>query len=224
MQTRRRSFFASLQFVRRMSAVRALVPIAHGSEEIEFACIADTLRRAGMHVTVAALTDCKHVDPKTDHDPSFKFLEPRIVTMSRLVRVVADTTFDHVLAEDEHFDIICLPGGARGAENFRDSEKFVPFLKSHMSRGGWTAALCASPAVVLAHHGLLSEHSKATSHPSVSSKLPNQEFVDHRVVVDGKLITSRGPGTSLEFALEIVRRLVGVDTAENIKNAMLVRE
>ena len=82
------------------------------------------------------------------------------------------------------------------------------------------AAICASPAIVFAHHGLIDDR-KATAYPSVMDKLPHQ--LAERVVIDGNCITSQGPGTALEFALGLVRQLCGKATAENVAAAMVTK-
>ncbi len=178
-----------------------LVPIADGSEEIEAVTIVDTLRRAGATVTVAAVGDRLEVQ------------------CSRGVRLVADTLLARV--RDQRFDLIALPGGQRGAERLRDSDGLVALLRDQVARDAPVGAVCAAPGVVLATHDLLGGR-QVTSHPSVFETLPAATRREDRVVVDGSLVTSRGPGTALEFALALVELLYGAAQREAVAGPMLV--
>jgi len=178
---------------------RVLVPIADGSEELEAVSIIDVLRRAGAAVTVASVDSLQ-------------------VTASRGVRIVADCWIDEVAGES--FDLIALPGGMPGSEHLRDSAPLLALLKRQQEEGRLLAAICAAPVVVLQHHGLIAGR-RATCHPSVAERLENQDAVTERVVVDGNLVTSRGPGTAVEFALALVSLLFGEATARQVGAAML---
>jgi 4-methyl-5(b-hydroxyethyl)-thiazole monophosphate biosynthesis len=182
-------------------AKQVLVPIADGNEEIEAVCIIDVLRRAGADVTVAAVGDLT-------------------ITASRGVKIVADTT----LAEcsTRSYDLIVLPGGKRGAEHLRDSEQLAAMLNRQRNEDRLYAAICASPALVFQHHGLL-QGRRATCHPDFVDRIENRELIDSRVVVDGRLVTSRGPGTAIEFALKLVELLYGSEKAAAVAGPMLVR-
>jgi len=180
---------------------KVLVAIADGIEEIEAACIIDVLRRAGAQVTVASVGDLQ-------------------VTASREVKIVADKLVCD--CGDEQFDLIVLPGGMPGAENLRDSKELEAMLKRQSKAGRLFAAICASPAVVFAHHGLI-EGRKATCYPSFAERLSNRAAAESRVVVDGNCITSQGPGTALEFALKLAEVLFGGEKADKIAAAMLVK-
>ena len=179
---------------------KVLVPIADGTEEIEAVCIIDVLRRAGAEVTVASVGNLQ-------------------ITASRGVKLVADCTIDS--CRDDHFDLIALPGGIPGAEHLRDSQPLVQLLRRHQASGGWYGAICAAPAVVLSHHGLIGGR-QATGHPSFTEQLTDGESVAARVVVDGQCVTSQGPGTALEFALTLVALLYDDAKAKEIAAAMLV--
>lgn len=180
---------------------KVLVPIADGIEEIEAACIIDVLRRAGARVTVASVGDLQ-------------------VTASRGVKLVADSLIAD--CTDERFDLIALPGGMPGAENLRDSKELEKMLNQQSQAGRLYAAICASPAVVFAHHGLI-ENRKATCYPSFVEKLSNAAPRESRVVVDKNCITSQGPGTAIEFALKLVEMLFDAEDAKKIAAAMLVK-
>ncbi len=178
---------------------KALVPIANGTEEIEAVCIIDVLRRAGVSVTVASVKELQ-------------------VTASRGVKLVADQLIGDCV--DETYDLIALPGGMPGAKHLRDAEDLEEMLKRQQREGRLYAAICASPAVVLQHHGLLDGH-LATCHPDFVDQLENADAAETRVVVDGPCITSRGPGTAIEFALKLVEVLYGERKAEVVGRRML---
>jgi len=179
---------------------KVLVPVADGCEEIEAVTIIDVLRRAGADVTVASVGELR-------------------ITASRGVRLVADTTIETCV--DAVFDLIVLPGGMPGAEHLRDSELLITMLKRQEQAGRLFGAICAAPAVVLHHHGLLAGR-RATTHPGFADTLENRGAVDSRVVVDGACVTSRGPGTALEFALKLVELLYGREKAAEVARPMVV--
>ena len=179
---------------------RVLVPIADGSEEIETSCITDTLVRAGAEVTVAsveATTTC---------------------TMSRGLKIVADALVTD-LGNDE-FDLVALPGGMPGAERLRDSDALDAILRKQDARRAPLAAVCASPAVILKSKGML--RSQATCYPAPPFVEALGDIADGDVVRDGHITTSRGPGTSLKFALDLVDQLYGPEKAEELRAQMLV--
>jgi len=179
---------------------RVLVPIADGTEEIEAVCIIDVLRRAGAEVVVASVGE-------------------KEVTCSRGVKIVADKLLGDCRADV--FDLIALPGGIPGAENLRDSTDLIELLKKQVGADGLYGAICASPAVVLQTHGLL-ENRRATSHPGFVDHLTPNEAIESRVVVDGNCITSRGPGTAIEFALKLVEILYGQEKAQEVGEPMVL--
>ena len=179
---------------------QVLVPIANGTEEIEAVCIIDVLRRAGAAVTVASVQTLQ-------------------VTASRGTKLVADRLIS--TCRDETYDLIVLPGGMPGVEHLRDSKELAAMLKRQKRDGRLYAAICAAPVVVLQHYGLLTGR-RATCHPDFAHQLENDEVVEHRVVVDGQCVTSRGPGTAIEFALKLVELLYGEHEAQEIGQHMLV--
>ncbi|XP_021890204.1 protein DJ-1 homolog B [Carica papaya] len=177
-----------------------LVPIANGSEEMEAVMIIDILRRAKANVVVAAVGDNLEI------------------LASRQVKLVADILLDE--AAKFSYDLIVLPGGLGGAQTFANSEILVNMLKKQMETNRPYAAICASPALVLEPNGLL-KGKKATAFPALCSKLSDQSHAENRVVVDGSLVTSRGPGTTMEFSLAIVEKLFGRDKALDLAKIML---
>mmetsp|Transcript_29532 Transcript_29532/g.84575 ORF Transcript_29532/g.84575 Transcript_29532/m.84575 type:complete len:304 (+) Transcript_29532:80-991(+) len=184
------------------SPFRVLVPVANDSEEIETACITDVLTRAGAEVTVAS------VEPELQ------------VRMSRGLKVVADKLIGDCAGEQ--WDAIACPGGMPGAERLRDSEDLTKLLTEQRSSGRVTAAVCASPAVIFATHGLIGD--TATSYPAPKFKeLVGEGWTDAKAVVDGNVITSQGPGTSLQFALKIVEELYGIAKAKELADQLITR-
>lgn len=181
-------------------AKKVLVPIADGTEEIEAACIIDTLRRAGAEVTVASVDKLQ-------------------VTASRGMKLVADTLI--VTCAGRTYDCIALPGGMPGAEHLRDSTELIAMLKKQKAAGRLYGAICASPAVALHPHGLL-DGVKATCYPSMRGKLDPAYTRDERVVVDNNCVTSQGPGTAIAFALKLVEQLYGPQKAKEVADPMLV--
>lgn len=178
-----------------------LIPLAQGCEELEAVTVIDLLRRAGITVVTAGL----------DNQP---------VTASRGVRLIPDTTLDEAVKQG--FDMIVLPGGLPGADHLNNDPRIHKLLKEMHDQGKYTAAICAAPKV-LANAGLLANKS-ATSYPGVLENMSvlDMQFIDAPVVKDGQVVTSRGPGTAMDFALELIEILVGRDTRDQVE-AGLVR-
>lgn len=180
---------------------RVLVPLAAGCEELEAVTIIDLLRRAGIEVVSASLGE-----------------QP--VTASRGVRLVADITLDE--AGQQAFDMIVLPGGGPGSDQLNNDRRIGELLKKMAAQGKYTAAICAAPKV-LASAGLL-DGKQATAYPGTLEALtvPGMTLKNAAVVIDGKVITSRGPGTAMDFALALIEQLSGTKTRDKVE-AGLVR-
>lgn len=179
---------------------KVLVPIADGTEELEAVSIIDILRRAGAEVTVASVDGLQ-------------------VTASRGVKLVADRLIAD--CSGDTYDLIALPGGMPGAEHLRDCKELVQLLKDQRESGRLYAAICASPAVAFQPHGLL-QGKKGTCHPGRVDSLENKEAVEQRVVVDGNCVTSRGPGTAIEFALKLVELLFGEEMEKEVAVPLVI--
>lgn len=179
-----------------------LIPIANGSEELEVVTIADTLARAGARVVLAS------VDSQSLQ-----------VRCSRGVNLVADTFIAECV--DKQWDMVVCPGGMPGAEHLAKSSELKTILHTQQSEGKYIGAICAAPAVVLAHHHLLS-HKRATCYPSPKfvSAL-GAGYLKDPVVVDGHVITSQGPATALPFALKLVELLFGKAQEKEVRDGML---
>nr|XP_054768872.1 Parkinson disease protein 7 homolog [Lytechinus pictus] len=185
-----------------MSVMLILAP---GAEEMETVIPVDVLRRAEVKVTVAGLFG---------KDP---------VICSRNVTIVPDVTLDEAVSQGP-YDVIILPGGGPGAKNLCESKKVGELLKAQEDSGRIIAAICAAPTALMTHN--VGVKKTITSHPGVKEKLENSglfTYSEDRVVRDGKLITSRGPGTAFEFALAIVEQLKGKETVNKIVPPMLLQ-
>ncbi len=181
-------------------AKTALVILAEGFEEIEAIGPVDFLRRAGVRVTVAGLKEL-------------------IVKGSRNVRLEAD-----ILLKDlkEMPDAVILPGGIPGATNLAGASEVAALVRKMNAAGKIVAAICAAPSAVLAPLGML-DGKKATCYPGCESDFSKTTVPSiASVVEDGNIITSRGPGTALEFAFTIAVRLAGKEMAETVRGKMLI--
>lgn len=178
-----------------------LVPLAQGCEELESVTIIDLLRRAGIDVTSAGL----------DAQP---------VTASRGVMLIPDTTLDEALKKE--YDMVVLPGGLPGADHLDQDQRIQALLKKMADSEKFTAAICAAPKA-LASAGLL-DGKRATAYPGILEKLnlTNTALAPEPVVTDGKVITSRGPGTAMDFALALIETLLGTEKRDVVE-AGLVR-
>lgn len=142
--------------------------------------------------------------------------------MSRGIKILADRKVEDV--SDEDWDLVVLPGGMPGAKNLKDSEALCKIVLSHMDLQKPLAAVCATPAVVLEPWGILQGKS-ATCYPAPQFlEVLGDKVTKGDVVVDGNVLTSRGPGTSLKFALKCVETLYGVEKANELAKQMLVTD
>lgn len=180
---------------------RVLIPLAQGCEELEAVTIIDLLRRAQIEVVSAGLA-------------------PGPVTGSRGTVLVPDTTLADALTQE--FDMLVLPGGQPGATNLERDARVIALLQRMAAAGKYTAAICAAPQV-LAVAGLLDDR-RATSYPGAvdAGQFPRIHLVTEDVVRDGTVLTSRGPGTAMDFALALIDVLAGRSVRDRVE-AGLVR-
>ena len=178
---------------------RVLLPLAEGFEEIEAVTVVDLLRRAGIEVRTASLA-------------------ARRVTGSHGITVEADISLDDADAAD--YDMIVLPGGMPGADHLKKDARVVALLRRFAAAGRYAAAICAAPGV-LAEAGLL-DGRRATSFPGFlrEDSAPGLRLSQAPVVVDGKVVTSRGPGTAIDFSLVLIELLAGRETAAAVSSRL----
>jgi len=176
-----------------------LVPLAQGCEELEAVTIIDLLRRAQITVVTAGLDD-------------------KPVRASRGVTLIPDTTLESALQQD--YDMIALPGGMPGADHLDHDPRLHAALKASIARGKFVAAICAAPKV-LASAGLLNGR-RATAYPGLLDNLTatGLKKTAEAVVCDGPVITSRGPGTAMDFALTLIEKLTGRAKRDEVERAL----
>ncbi len=182
----------------------ALVALAPGFEEVEGVAPIDVLRRGGVEVVVAGLGD-------------------RRVTSARGLVLEAETTVEAVAALEpaRPWDALVLPGGMGGAERLAASPAIRALVARQLDAGRLVAAICAAPAVVLAPAGFLAGR-RATCYPGLERRFgPDVTHVPERVVEDGPVLTSQGPGTALDFSLAVLARLTSRAAVEKLRAALL---
>lgn len=177
----------------------ALILFADGSEELEAVTLINILRRGGVNVTVAGL----HGGP---------------LRGSRGTVLLPDTTLDE--AQTGQYDMVVLPGGQPGTSNFKADARVLKLVRQMNEAGKYVAAICAAPSV-LAEAGLL-KGKRATCYPTCLDAYPDVHLQTSAVAEDGKIITSRGPGTAMDFALTLLEHLAGQKKRQEIE-ADLVR-
>ena len=174
---------------------KVLVPLATGCEELEAVTIIDLLRRAEIEVVTASLKE-----------------EP--VKCSRGVLIIADTTLEAVL--NDSFDLMVLPGGLPGADNLNNDPNIHKLITRLANEDKFIAAICAAPKVLLSN-GIL-DGKKASAYPGSLDALDTSNILlsDASIQIDGKIITSRGPGTAMDFALTLIETLLGEEARRQV--------
>ena len=174
-----------------------LVPLAQGCEELEAVTIIDLLRRAGVDVVTASLNEAP-------------------VTASRGTVLLADMGLDRALMQS--YDMLVLPGGLPGADHLEKDLRIRALIQKMSEDNHYIAAICAAPKV-LSSAGVLQGRS-VTSFPGVLDGENNIDYKTDAVVQDGKIITSRGPGTAMDFALLLIENLVGKNKRDEVERAL----
>ena len=177
---------------------RILVYLASGFEEIEAVTIIDLLRRVGLEVTVAGL-------------------QPDQVTGSHGITIVPDVLYVDVDPDD--YDCLVLPGGQPGTDNLKVNPQVLQTVKKYYQENKLIAAICAAPTI-LAEAGILQDK-KVTSYPAESDVFKSSDYQELSVVKDGMIVTSRGVGTAIEFALELIKIIKG-EAARNQQAARIL--
>ena len=176
-----------------------LIPLAQGCEELEAVTLIDLLRRARMVVTTAGL----------DTQP---------VHCARGTILIPDTDLNSVI--DQTFDLIVLPGGLPGADNLKNDPRILHLLNRHAKDGRYIAAICAAPKV-LAEAGLL-DKKRITNYPGSLDDyhLHTTQLTGHSIEIDQKIITSKGPGTAMDFALTLIELLLGEEIRADVEKPL----
>ncbi len=177
-----------------------LIPLAEDCEELEAVTLIDLFRRAGINVTTASLND------------------DTTVRCSRGVCLVADTNLQAVM--DDNFDMIVLPGGLPGADHLNNDPRIHQLLTKHYKNGDYVAAICAAPRVLISNDDISVKH--LTAYPGAVDHLDTSAFEleTASVVRDNNVITSRGPGTAMDFALELIEILQGKQVRCDVEQAL----
>lgn len=186
-----------------MSARQSYIFLAPGVEEIEAMATIDALRRADIPVTSVAVDTTLQINGATGQT------------------VVADSLISDIDITDA--DWLIVPGGVPGAPNLHASKTVSDMLLAHHAKGGRIASICAGPAVVLAPLGIL-KGKEATCYPALGGEIDSNggHYVRQTVVSLPGLITSEGPGTTLPFAIEIIRQTKGDKVADDTAASMIV--
>ena len=177
------------------------VHLADGFEEIEAISIIDVLRRAGLNVVTVSVTGKLEVNG------------------AHQIKVLADKLFESVDYSDVY--MIVLPGGMPGASNLNAHEGLRQKIKTFFAEDKQLAAICAAP-LVFGNLGILAGK-QAVCYPGFESHLKGADILQVPVVESGNIITGRGPGVAIQFALKIVEKLVSVEKAELLATQMLVK-
>ncbi len=179
---------------------RVLVPLAQGCEELEAVTIIDLLRRANIEVITASLTD-------------------KPVHCARQTVIIADTTLDKVM--EQSFDLIVLPGGLPGADNLNADPRIHELITRHNDENKAIAAICAAPKV-LVNNGVL-DGKQLTAYPNSLSQIDTSKvkLSETAVEVDGNIITSRGPGTAMDFSLILIEKLLGKEARQQVEEPLV---
>ena len=182
---------------------RMLVLVADGFEETELVAPVDIWIRGGVKVTLASIDDDAEVEG--GHNLVLK----------------ADAGLSELNLND--YNAVFLPGGSRGVDNLKHSEAVLDIVREYHEKGKLVTAICAAPSV-LAAAGITFKH-KITSYPGMDGDLKKfcASYSTDRVVVDGKLVTSRGAGTAEEFGLKVLEILEGKEVSERVREQMVCR-
>ncbi|KAI8986711.1 DJ-1 [Trametes punicea] len=192
----------------------ALILIADGTEEMEFTITYDTLVRAGVACTSAFVSNGQRQADAGNYESN-----PPFAKGSRGVNILPDTYFSPQASTPDKYDLLVIPGGAKGAETISGNSPVQHLVREYLKAGKYVGMICAGSLAALTS-GLPKQ--PITSHPSVRDKLKDAfEYSEEPVVVSGKLVTSRGPGTAFPFALTLVELLCGKEKRAEVAGPMV---
>ena len=181
---------------------RAVILFAEGYETVEALLVVDLLRRGGVEVTMASIT------------------EDEFVRSSHGVNVEMDAVLGEVDVLD--YDAIILPGGMPGTLNLEKSADVQRAIDFCVENNKYIGAICAAPSI-LGHKGILNGK-KATCYTGFETQLMGAQVSDEAVCTDGKIITSRGAGTAMEFAFELVKNLISAERRDILKESVIYKK
>lgn len=176
-----------------------LVPLSNGTEDMEAVISIDVLRRADYLLTVATTMN--------------------FVTFARGVKIRNEILIDS-LDDDYLYDAIVLPGGVNGVNYLQNEEKLLKIIRNHYENNKLIAAVCAAPLILKAS-GILEPNMKITSHPSVKEQLFDYDYQESTVVVHNNILTSRGAGTTFDFAFAIIDYFGDNEIGKNVAESIL---
>lgn len=185
-----------------MIQMKLIVFLANGFEEVEALTVVDYLRRMDVEVDTVSITQDKQVNGSHD------------------IPVLADKIIDEIDQVDS-YDGVVIPGGMPGATNLRDNPRVIEIVKEIDKKGKLAAAICAGP-IVLEKAGVI-EGKKVTSYPGFEDQLSSGVYQEENVVRDHNIITARGPALAVDFAIEIVKYLLGEEKANELKKGILYK-
>lgn len=176
--------------------------IENGSEELELIAPLDVMRRANLEVDVISANN------------------EDFITSAHNVKIMADKKINEV-NNILDYDAIVIPGGMPGSTLLRDNKKIIEFYQKMYNSGKLVAAICAAP-IVLSAAGI-TDDKEVTSYPGFDKEINYKHYnSDKAVVIDKNVITAQGPAVAILFGYEIVNYLLQDNTAEDVKQAMLV--
>ncbi|MEA1954605.1 MAG: DJ-1 family glyoxalase III [Campylobacterota bacterium] len=180
-----------------------LLPLAEGFEELEAVALIDVMRRGGIEVRTA------YIDERLNHG--------RVVMGANGIGIKADTSIKNVISDD--FDMMVLPGGWDGTHALAEHARIITLLQE-FKESKIVGAMCAAP-YALKKAGVLG--SNYTCYPGAKDEVDHAGYRDDlKVVEDGNVLTSQGPGTAVCFGLAIVKKLVGEESMQAVKDGMLL--
>lgn len=180
--------------------MKVIVFLADGFEEVEALTVVDYLRRMNIVVDTVSIT------------------KENIVKGAHNISIFTDKTLDEIIDIDS-YDAVIIPGGLPGATNLRDDQKVIDFVKKINDNRKLVAAICAGP-IVLERADII-KGKNITSYPGFDKELNSGNYIEQNVVRDENIITARGPALAVDFAIEIVKYLLGEENARKLKNNIL---
>lgn len=175
--------------------------IAEGFEEIEAITTIDILRRAQLQVISVSITNQK------------------TVTGAHGITIQTDATFDQI-TDFAQAQTIILPGGMPGTTNLEAYQPLIKLISQSYKSGKYIAAICAAPSILGKMRLLRNE--EATAYPGFEEHLEDAVLSKQKVVRSGKMITARGPGATIQFALKIVETIKGQEAAQQIAADLII--